>query len=90
VRLTFEDGTTQELVWTREEQEQSTWKRVELASDQKLRSAVIDPQRAYYIDRDLSNDRWFDESDRLTPWRWSERVLAQYQHYLHFIQGLGG
>ena len=42
------------------------------------------------IDRDLSNNSWFDKSDELTPWRWTERVLARYQHYLHFIQGLGG
>ena len=90
VRLTFEDGTTQELTWTREEQAIATWKRLEFESDKKLRSAVIDPQRAYYIDRDHSNDRWFDDADELTPVRWSERILAQYQHYLHFIQGLGG
>ncbi len=90
VRLTFADGTTQELVWTREEQEAATWKRIQLDSEPKLRSAVLDPERAYYIDRDLSNDRWFDETDELTPVRWAERVLAQYQHYLHFMQGLGG
>ncbi|NOT29847.1 MAG: hypothetical protein HOP15_05285, partial [Planctomycetes bacterium] len=90
VRLAFEDGSTQELVWTRAEQEQATWKRVELESDTKLRSVVLDPGRDYYIDRDLSNNAWYDEKDELSPWRWSERVLAQYQHYLHFIQGLGG
>jgi len=90
VRLTFADGTTQDLVWTREEQQARTWKRIELESESKLRSAVIDPQRAYYIDRDLSNDRWYEKTDELAPWRWSERVFAQYQHYLHFIQGLGG
>jgi hypothetical protein len=90
VRLTFEDGTTQELSWTRAEQQQKTWKRVELESAVKLRSAVIDPQRGYYIDKDLSNNAWHDAVDGVAPWRWTERVLAQYQHYLHFIQGLGG
>lgn len=90
VLLTFEDGRTEELVWTRDEQALATWKRIELDSDKKLSSAVIDPQRAYYIDRDLSNDRWYDRTDSVAPVRWAERVLAQYQHYLHFIQGLGG
>lgn len=90
VLLTFADGSTREVLWTREEQEASTWKRIELDSPVKLASAVIDPQRAYYIDRDLSNDRWYDESDAVAPWRWAERVLGQYQHALHFVQGLGG
>jgi hypothetical protein len=90
VQLTFKDGTTRDLVWTREEQQVATWKRIEFDSDKKLSSAVIDPRRGYYVDRDLSNNRWYDKKDDLAPWRWAERVFAQYQHYLHFIQGLGG
>ena len=90
VRLTFADGTTRDLVWSREEQKAVAWKRVEFESQQKLVSAVIDPERAYYVDRDQSNDHWYDAVDDRTSWRWAERVLAQYQHYLHFIQGLGG
>jgi hypothetical protein len=90
VRLTFEDEATRDLQWSREEQQAVTWKRIEFESEVKLRSAVIDPERKYYVDRDLSNDRWYDETERITPLRWAERVLAQYQHYLHFIQGLGG
>jgi len=90
VRLTFADGSTQDLLWTREEQQAATWKRVELDSEQKLTSAVIDPERKYYIDRDLSDNAWYDDKDGFAPWRWAERVLGQYQHYLHFIQGLGG
>jgi len=90
VRMTFADDSTRELVWTREEQQGATWKRIEFESEKKLRSVVIDPQRSYYIDRDLSNNAWYEETDSLTPWRWAERILAQYQHCLHFIQGLGG
>jgi aminopeptidase N len=90
VRLTFADGSTRDLVWTREEQAERAWKRFELESEQKLVSAVIDPQRSYYIDLDMSNNHWFDETDRAASWRWTERVFAQCQHYLHFIQGLGG
>jgi len=90
VRLTFADGSTRDLVWTREEQGEVAWKRIEFESEHKLISAVIDPERGYYVDRDLSNNRWYDETDSLSPWRWAERICAQYQHYLHFIQGLGG
>jgi hypothetical protein len=90
VLLTFADGSTQRLEWTREEQTAATWKRIEFDSKIKLASAVIDPERRIYIDRDLSNNRWYDQTDAVSPWRWSERVFAQYQRYLHWIQGLGG
>lgn len=90
VRLTFEDGSMQEIVWTREEQEASTWKQIELESDQKLVSAQIDPDRSYYLDKDMSDNSWFDAHDRVSPWRWGERVLSQYQRYLHWIGGFGG
>jgi hypothetical protein len=90
VRLTFEDGTRQELTWSREEQQKATWKRITLDSEKKLSSVVLDPERRFYVDRDLSNNAWHDATDRVAPWRWSERVLAQFQNYLHFLQGLGG
>ena len=89
-RLTFADGSVQDLVWTREEQQAATWKRLEFESESKLVSAVIDPERRYFLDRDMSNDRWFDETDRVAPWRWAERVFSQYQRYLFWISGLGG
>ncbi|MEQ1895247.1 MAG: hypothetical protein ABL998_22125, partial [Planctomycetota bacterium] len=79
-----------EEVWTRAEQQARSWKRLEHEGEHKLVSVVLDPLRAYYIDRDHSNDGWFDEEDELAPWRWSERALAQYQHWLFFLQGLGG
>jgi hypothetical protein len=90
VRLTFEDGATQDLTWTRDEQRAVTWKRIELESDKKLSSVALDPERRFYVDGNLSNNAWYDKTDELAPWRWAERVLAQFQHYLHFIQGLGG
>lgn len=90
VKLTFDDGSTREEVWTRAEQQARSWKRLEHEGEHKLVSVVLDPLRAYYIDRDHSNDGWFDVEDELAPWRWSERALAQYQHWLFFLQGLGG
>jgi len=90
VKLSFDNGSTRAEVWTREEQLACDWKRFEHEGDRKLVAVVLDPLRAYYIDRDLSNDAWFAEKDELAPWRWGERALAQYQHWLVFLQGLGG
>ena len=67
-----------------------TWKRIELESDQKLSSVQIDPDRSYYLDMNMADNSWHDESGRVAPWRWGERVLSQYQRYLHWIGGFGG
>ncbi len=90
LELTYEDGSVEELLWTREEQGERTWKRLERERETKLASAVLDPARAVYVDADLSNNRWYEAKDPLAPWRWSERVLAQYQRYFHWFAGLGG
>ena len=90
VRLTFEDGSSEEILWTREEQESSTWKRITREEAKKLVSAVIDPDRSCYLDADMSNNAWYDATDTLTPWRWAERVLAQHQRFFHWVAGLGG
>ncbi len=90
LELTYEDGSSEELVWTREEQGERTWLRLERERDVKLVSAVLDPDRSYYIDLDLSNNRWYEATDWLASWRWGERVLAQYQRCFHWIAGLGG
>ena len=90
VRLTFEDGTTEDVLWSREEQEGTTWTRLERSGANKLVSAVVDPQRSYFLDTDMSNNRWVAATEGLTPWRWGERVLSQYQRFFHWIGGLGG
>ena len=83
-------AAVEEVETLSEEQQASTWKRLTYERDGKLRSAQLDPDRGTCIDRDLSNNQWHDGTDGLAPWRWAERVLAQYQHTLHFLQGLGG
>ncbi|MEM7306781.1 MAG: M1 family metallopeptidase [Planctomycetota bacterium] len=90
LRLTFDDGTVHELVWTREEQLERAWKRLSFEGDAKLISAQLDPNRRVFLDADVSNNAWYDAVDPVTPWRWGERVLAQVQTYLHWIGGLGG
>jgi len=90
VRMTFADGSMREDVWLREEQQAVSWKKIEFESDSKLVSVVLDPERGNYLDTDMSNNQWYDRSDRLAPLRWGERVLARYQRYFHWIQGIGG
>jgi hypothetical protein len=90
VRLTWADGTTEDLVWERAEQLGSNWKRIERESAEKLVSVVLDPARAYFLDKDMSDNQWYEATDTLAPARWAERVLAQFQRHMHWIMGIGG
>ena len=99
VRMTFVDGTTRDELWTRDEQAAETWRRIAFESDVKLASVELDPpyepvpgdvRRRIWLDADMSNDRWYAETDPVAPLRWGERVLVQVQHYLHWIGGVGG
>ena len=93
VELTWEGGLKETLVWTRVEQEhQAWWKPLagRAPSAKKLVSAVLDPSQRYWLDLDLSNNRWYAERDARTPARWSERVLAQAAAALHWFGGIGG
>lgn len=88
--LTYEDGSTEELIWTRDEQGAVPWKVIARESELRLKSVVLDPNHGIYLDRDMSNNQWYDETDELAPWRWGERVLARMQRSLHWIGGIGG
>jgi hypothetical protein len=90
VRLTFDDGTTRDDTWTREEQLARAWKRLAFESETKLVSAQLDPEKGIFLDANCSNDAWYDRRDRVAPWRWGERVLAEVQHGLCFLAGIGG
>ena len=79
-----------EHVWTREEQDGKKWWRLRFESQKKLKSVVLDPERTYYLDGDMSNNQWYTEKDELTPWRWAERVFTQYTHLLHWHSDIGG
>jgi hypothetical protein len=90
LRMTFDDGSVRDEVWTREEQLGKGWKRFAFESSAKLLSAELDPEGRIFLDADRSNDAWYDERDRTTRWRWGERVQVSLQHYLHFLGGIGG
>lgn len=90
VRLEYEDDTVEELFWSRSEQLQQRWLRLELRRDARLRSAAVDPDRGYFLDTDRSNNAWYAETERLTGLRWSERIFTQLAHRLHWQKGIGG
>jgi hypothetical protein len=93
LELTFEDGKRQRFLWTLDEQRRSQWWKpipLDARYDSKIVSAVLDPERVYYLDLDMSNNQWHEATSVATPVRWSERVWTQYAHLLHWLGGLGG
>jgi len=63
------------------------WLSIEVSGKKKLVAVVIDPERTYFIDTDMSNNSWFDATDRVAPWRWTERIFERYVHVLHWQAG---
>lgn len=91
IEVNFEDGGKRTFDWSREDQALSTWYRLPLdAGMHKVTSVVIDPERLCYLDTDMSDNQWHLEEDELLPLRWSERVLTQYAHLLHWFAATGG
>jgi hypothetical protein len=90
VRLEFADGQVVERVWTRAEQQQRTWLRLEYQGPHKLIRAEIDPTQELFLDGNKANDRWYAESDPQLGWRWGERVFSQLSQRLSWQKSLGG
>lgn len=93
LEVTFEDGEKRPYSWSVEEQRRAAWwKPLEpgTTSAAKVIAAVIDPERVYFLDTDMSNNQWYARTDEAPALRWSERVLSQYAHLLHWFGGLGG
>ncbi len=86
----FEDDHEELHTWTREEQLESAWHRHHLVSERRVESVVLDPEALYYIDLDMSNNRWYRETSRLPALRWGASTLNQIQHLLHWYGGIGG
>jgi hypothetical protein len=90
VRLAFDDGSHEDIVWTREEQHRLAWLKLVRKGQRKLVSAVVDPERGYALDIDRSNDAWYDAGDEVAPGRWFERAWARFAQTLHWQAGVGG
>ncbi|MBI5365147.1 MAG: M1 family metallopeptidase [Planctomycetes bacterium] len=93
LEVTFEGGAKERFLWSVDEQRRATWWRpyaTGTVNAKKVVSAVLDPERVYYLDTDMSNNQWHDATSVATPLRWSERVLTQCAQLLHWIGGVGG
>jgi len=90
IELRYDDKSTERRTWSREDQAATHWLSIEVSGKKKLVAVVIDPERTYFIDTDMSNNSWFDATDRVAPWRWTERIFERYVHVLHWQAGLGG
>jgi hypothetical protein len=89
-RVIYEDNTFEDYKWSRPAQLEQPWRRLRLESNKKIKSVVLDPDRAYYFDGDMSDNQWYAEGDEVAPLRWTERVLNQYGHLMHWYAGIGG
>ncbi len=89
-KVRYEDGTEEMYEWKREEQIASAWYRWSFQSPRRVDAVILDPERRYYIDLDMSNNQWVRETSTLPALRWSASVLNQVQHLLHWYGGIGG
>lgn len=89
-QVRFENGDIEEYLWSREEQLAKPWTKLRLEDERKVSAVVLDPERQYYLDQDMSDNQWYAEGDEVAPLRWTERVLNQYGHLLHWYGSIGG
>jgi hypothetical protein len=90
LELRFDDGTSERRTWARDAQDGSKWFEIRVRGERKLVSVVLDPDRACYLDADLSDNAWHDRECEVAPWRWSERVFQRFLQLLHWQAGIGG
>ncbi len=91
IAVNFDDETSETFTWTREAQAESTWWRIPILSrEAAIASVILDPDRVYYLDGDMSNNQWYAAPDSLAPMRWGERVWTRYAHLFQWASTLGG
>lgn len=86
----YEDGQEETFQWRREDQLGQAWYHWSFESQRRVDAVVLDPERRYYVDLDMSNNQWYRERDNLPALRWGASVLNQVQHLLHWYGGIGG
>ena len=90
VHVVFENGDEEEFVWTRESQIERPWIEREWIGRSKITSVVIDPHHRIWIDTDMSNNQWYEKSDPVVAWRWSERAFSQAARVFQWFSRMGG
>jgi len=93
IEVTFDDDSVQLFQWTREAQlaARSTWWRLPIPPGKaEIERVLLDPERRYFLDGDMSDNQWYAQRDEVAPARWGERAFTQYVHLLHWFSSLGG
>ncbi|MBL4770100.1 MAG: M1 family metallopeptidase [Planctomycetes bacterium] len=91
IQVRFSDDTEQTFDWSRELQDGSMWWRLPIEPGlAEIDAVILDPDRGYFLDMDMSDNQWFRSHKSSRSARWSERAFTQYSHLLHFFSTLGG
>jgi len=91
IQVRFSDDTRQVFEWSRELQKDSMWWRLPIEpGSAEIDAVILDPDRGYFLDMDMSDNQWFRSHESSRSARWSERAFTQYSHLLHFFSTLGG
>jgi hypothetical protein len=91
IEVTFADGGSRRFEWTREAQAESNWWRLPIEpGPHKILRVLLDPERGYFIDANMTDNQWYDRRDPVAPARWAERAWSQYAHLLHWYSTFGG
>ena len=86
-----EESRSVTYTWTREQQEAQTWWRLPLEpGTASIRAVVLAPKPIVHLDTDLSNNAWYARSDRLAPWRWTERSITWHSRILQWLSRVAG
>ena len=86
-----EESRSVTYTWTREQQQARTWWRLPLEpGTASIRAVVLAPKPIVHLDTDLSNNAWYARSDRLAPWRWTERSITWHSRILQWLSRVAG
>ena len=86
-----EESRSVTYTWTREQQQAQTWWRLPLEpGTASIRAVVLAPKPIVHLDTDLSNNAWYARSDRLAPWRWTERSITWHSRILQWLSRVAG
>lgn len=82
VELNFADGGSERVLWEGDR----TWERFETSAEPALESVVVDPDRVWVIDVDLTNNQWSRSRRSEESWR---LLLAVFHRFAERLLGLG-
>lgn len=82
IEVHYEGGLVERLIWSGEQ----SWLRFEGFGSRPVVAVVVDPERNWVFDIDLSNNGWRRQPRRESRWR---LILATFQQALQQLVGIG-